>query len=234
MMNTQDSYKNKFFSIFGDSISTLGGYSEPDYAAFYDGIRKFEADVFSPEDTWWGQVIQHLGGALLVNNSFSGGMVCKHRRCMIPSYGCSDERTAGLLRAGQSPDIIMIFMGINDWAGGVTPVPNDESEAGDLSVFSVAYRSMLFKLQKNYPRAELWCFTLPVSTCKNREDFVFPYRYGGRHIEEYCEVIRACAEECGCRVIDLYRSAAPYDTFDEFHPNAEGMKTLADAVIRQL
>lgn len=73
-----------------------------------------------------------------------------------------------------------------------------------------------------------------MSDCKDREDFIFPYRYGGRHMEEYCDVIRACAEVYGCRVIDLYRSAQPYDTIDGFHPNAEGMKTLSDAMIRLL
>ena len=61
-MNIQDAYKNKLFSILGDSISTLDGYTEPDGAAFYTGMEKFRADVFTPDDTWWGQVIQYLGG----------------------------------------------------------------------------------------------------------------------------------------------------------------------------
>lgn len=233
-MNAQDRYKNKLFAIFGDSISTLDGYSRPDDAAFYVGMQKFKAGVFAPEDTWWGRVIEHLGGVLLMNNSISGSVVCKHPDCLISSYGCSDERTSALSREGTFPDVIMIFMGINDWGRGIKPTPDDESAEGDLSIFSVAYRNMLEKLQKNYPQAELWCFTLPVSTCTHRQDFVFPYDCGGHHIEEYCEVIRACAKKCGCRVIDLYGSSVPYDTIDGFHPNAEGMKTLADAVIYQL
>ncbi len=233
-MNTQDSYKDQLFSILGDSISTLDGYSIPDGVAFYEGFRKFEADVFTPADTWWGQVIAHLGGSLLVNHSVSMSTVCKHDFYEIPSYGCSDERTAELCAAGQSPDIIMVYMGTNDWGRGTRLMPENASEEGDLSIFSVAYRAMLEKLRKNYPETELWCFTLPVSTCTKREGFVFPYRYGGRHIEEYCEVIRTCAKERGCRVIDLYQSAKPYDTMDFFHPNAAGMKTLADAVICEL
>ena len=55
-MQNQNIYQNKLFSILGDSISTLGGYSEPEDAAFYVSMKKFEADVFLPEDTWWGQV----------------------------------------------------------------------------------------------------------------------------------------------------------------------------------
>lgn len=218
----------------GDSISTLDGYSVPEYAAFYEGYRKFEADVFFPEDTWWGQVIEHLGGEILVNNSFSGSMVCKTGSCEIESYGCSDERTSGLDKNGVLPDVIMVYMGTNDWGGGIKPEPQSQSENSDISVFSVAYRSMLEKLKKNYPMAELWCFTLSVSICKKREDFVFPYRYKGVHIEEYCRVIRDCAKEYGCRIIDMYECAQPYDTIDCFHPNAEGMKTLSKAVIDQL
>lgn len=227
-------YKNKYFSILGDSISTLDGYSEPDYASFYEGINKFEADVFSPEDTWWGKVIDHLGGKLLVNNSFSGSMVAKHKSCMIPSYACSDERTSALHNRDRLPDVILVFMGTNDWGCPIKPAPEKESEQDGISIFSVAYRVMLEKLQSNYPKAEIWCFTLPVSTRRNDADFVFPYRYGGIHIEEYCNIIRSCADEYGCRLIDLYLSGTPHDTIDGFHPNADGMKTLADSVISAL
>lgn len=233
-MSIQDRYKNQYFSILGDSISTLDGYSQPKYAAYYDIARKYESGVFTPSDTWWGQVIEHFGGTLLVNNSISGSTVCKHCLYENPSYGCSDERTAALSFNGRDPDVIMIFMGINDWGYGIKPTPCDISEEVDLSIFSVAYKTMLEKLRKNYPAAELWCFTLPVSICKNRENFVFPYRRSGRHVEEYCEAVRFCAEKYGCRIIDLYRPTTPYDTIDGFHPNAEGMKTLAEAVIDQL
>ena len=192
-----------------------------------------ESDVLLPEHTWWGQVIERLEGSLLVNNSFSGSTVIKHRSCMIPSYSCSDERTGNLGRNGLSPDVIMIFMGTNDWGCGARVEPDNYGNVGE-AVFSVAYSTMLEKLKKNYPEAEIWCFTLPVSTCKKHEDFAFPYYYGGRHIEEYCRVIRECAEEYGCRLIDLYRANTPHDTIDGFHPNADGMKTIAEAVLSQL
>lgn len=228
------SYKDKKFSILGDSISTLDWYSQPEYAAFYQGARKFEANVFAPEDTWWGKVIDCLEGRLLVNNSFSGSTVCKLRGCAFPSYGCSDERTSDLSKDGCMPDVIMVYMGTNDWGCNVRPIAVDPEDKGDLSIFSVAYQSMLKKLYQNYPQAEIWCFTLSVSAFSKSEEFVFPYRYKGRHIEEYCKVIRECAQFSGCKVIDLYSWNEPYDTIDGFHPNSVGMQTLADAVISQL
>ena len=227
-------YKGKLFSILGDSISTLEGYSEPEYAEYYTGYRKIEADIYAPDETWWGRVTDALGGELLVNNSISGSTVCKRRIYKTQSYGCSDERTAAMCRYGLTPDVIMVFMGENDWGCGIRIAPRDEGEAEELSVFSVAYREMLRKLRANCPEAEIWCFTLPVSTRKNNPDYVFPYCIGGRHIEEYCEAIKVCAEENGCRVIDLYRHAEPFDTVDDFHPNYEGMKTIADAVLKIL
>ena len=233
-MTVKKQYEGKRFSVLGDSISTLDGYSVPSDAAFYSGVEKLKADVYTPTDTWWGIVINRLGAELLVNNSISGSMVIKHRACMIESYGCSDERTSSLGRDGITPDVIMIFMGINDWDCGARVVPADESHESDISVFSTAYGTMLDKLSSRYPDCELWCLTLPVSTWSEREDFEYPYLYGDRHLTEYCDAIRTVASGRGCRVIDVFNSDIPYDTIDGFHPNFDGMRTISDAVIKSL
>jgi len=228
-------YKGKLFSVLGDSISTLGGYTVPEEAAFYEGMTKFDADVFLPEDTWWGMVVQALGGEILVNNSFSGSTVCRKRGCEIPSYGCSDERTSSLSRSGVEPDVVIVYMGTNDWGCAIAPTPADLKAEGR-PIFSSAYADMISKLKRNYPNAEIWCLTLGVSRYGRDESYTFPYTYGGRHIEEYCSVIRKCAAEHGCRLVDLYAetSADPFDTFDRFHPNADGMKRVSEAVLAQL
>lgn len=227
-------YKDKLFSVMGDSISTLEGYSIPRGAEFYEGFKKYEANVLTTDDTWWGQVIKALGGALLVNNSFSGSTVIKHPDMTYPSYSCSDERTSSLHEGENIPDVVMIFMGTNDWGMGVKPRPENEDEGNKLNIFSCAYEAMLMKIKKNYPKAELWCFTLPVSTCKRSKIFEFPYEYGGKHIDEYCRVIRDCAEKFGCRLIELYNYGEPHDTIDYFHPNRQGMKTISDKIINQI
>lgn len=225
------SYQNKYFSVLGDSVSTLERYSVPDYAAYYTHSNCLETGVFVPSDTWWGQVIEHFGGQLLVNDSFSGSTVCRHPQYQIPSYACSEERTSNLDAHGYKPDVIMIFMGINDWGRG-TPIRSKAKK--DFSSFAFAYKTMLKRLKKNYPSAEIWCLTLPVSKCSMWSDFRFPYRYGGIHIDEYCEAIRICAKKARVHVIDLRTHAKPYDTADGFHPTVGGMKTLAQAVIEQV
>lgn len=230
-MYTTKNYEQKYFSVLGDSISTLRGYSIPEDAAFYTHSNCLETGVFIPSDTWWGQVIERLGGKLMVNDSFSGSTVCKHPQYEVPSYACSTERTSDLGKYGCTPDVIMIFMGINDWGRG-TPIASESED--DLSRFSCAYEKMLKRLKEHYPEAELWCLTLPVSTCSESKAFRFPYSYGGIHIEEYSECIRSCVRKNNVRLIELYDPEKPYDTVDGFHPTARGMQTLAEAVLNQL
>ena len=226
-------YNNKHFSILGDSISTFEGISEPKGGVYYTTERKIASGVVTVLDTWWGQVVEQLGGKLLVNDSWSGSTVCWNPQYQVPSYGCSDERTSSLGKNGITPDVIIVFMGINDWGNGFQVVGNGNVKADekDCALFSNAYRIMLEKLRVHYPKAEIWCMTLPISSCSAREGFAFPYYYAGRHIVEYCDAIREVAQQDNCRVIDLYNHSEPYDTLDGFHPNASGMRTIARAVI---
>lgn len=231
-MITNEKYENKYFSILGDSISTLAGYNPPECAVFYDWSHKYQAGIYTPEDTWWGSVIRALGGQLLVNNAYSGSLVCKHPDCEIESYGCSDVRTGGLGIGAQAPDVVMILLGLNDFGCGMPVWPNDETK--DCSVFSVAYESMLQKIKRCYPGAEIWCLTLPRSCWSKNPDFVPPVIRSGGHISDYCKAIRDCAEKSGCRLVDIFCPETPYDTMDGYHPTAEGMQTIAAAVLREI
>lgn len=229
-------YKNKYFSILGDSISTFEGCSEPKGAAYYDMARKMGTGICTQADTWWGRVIDSLEGKLLANNSISGSTVCWNAAYKVPSYGCSDERTAALSKDGNMPNVIIVFLGANDWGAG-TQVFNTQKAVRseeNLALFSNAYRKMLEKLTKNYPEAEIWCLTLPIGRCSLVENFVFPNCYKGRNISEYCKAICLAAEYYRCKVIDLHTYGTPYDTVDGFHPNASGMQTIAKDVLRIL
>ena len=229
----ENPYKHKYFSILGDSISTFEGLSEPKNAVYYNRDKKLESGVHTYLGTWFGQVIEHFEGELLVNHSFSGSKVCKDSFYDYPSHACSKERTSSLGKDGIAPDVIMVYMGTNDWGAGVqvNPNPNVKTDEEDLTIFSIAYQKMLERLKTNYPNAEIWCMTLPIAACWSRENYAFPYCIEGRHIEEYCEAICKSAKRFGCRLIDLYHWEEPYDTMDGAHPNASGMRTIANAVI---
>lgn len=225
-------YQDKYFSILGDSISTLAGYNPPDNAVFYDWAHKRMADILAPEDTWWGRVMDALGGKLLVNESFSGSLVCRQDPDQIESYGCSDRRTGNLHIGTTAPDVVMVLLGLNDfgWGMRVDPVPGENG----LTVFSVAYETMLRKLRENYPEAEIWCLTLPYSHWSRQPDFEPPLIRAGWHRKDYCRAIRECAEKTGCKTVDICHPDAPYDTIDGYHPTAEGMRTIADAVLKEI
>lgn len=227
-------YQGKLFSILGDSISTFEGVTPEGYNVFYTAARKCEANVIPVEETWWGRVIAELGGELLANDSWSGSLVCKHPQCEIESYGASDARTSALGKDGKTPDVVMVYIGTNDWGWNMTINPKPGREE-DLSVFRVAYNAMLRKIRKNYPAAEIWCFTLAVSDSMRDFEFTLPFVSGKRaSMVEYCRAICDCARENGCRIINLYQPAHAYATIDDLHPDRRGMKTIAEMVLRQL
>ena len=204
-------YAGKFFSVLGDSVSTLAGYHPPECGVFYDWQVKRWAGIRGPEDTWWGRVLEALGGHLLVNHSWSGSTVCRLPGCEVESYGCSDGRTGALGAEGRMPDVVMIFMGINDLGYNLAP-----------EAFLEDYSRMLQKIRHNYPRAEIWCLTLP-----NLSGL-------GERAAVYNRAIRAAAEENGCRFVELFREDVPCETIDGYHPTAGGMEAIGRLVLEGL
>lgn len=231
-----NAYFGKQFSILGDSISTLQGFNPKGYKVFYADDNCIKAGVAEVQDTWWDKVIGFFGGELLVNNSWSGSRVTKlkDKEQLFPS-GCSDERTAALHVNDVKPDVILVYLGTNDWAFGAK-TGNETRILGEDSneLFNEAYDSMLKKLKCNYPESEIWCCTLCETHISKRPDFQFPHKYAGTHIEEYNEIIRQVVRCYNCKLIDLYDYKMPYDSIDGSHPTNIGMNTIATMIIRSI
>ena len=232
----ENPYYGKNFSILGDSISTLEGFNPRNYKVFYKGENCRRSDVFEICDTWWGKVIDFFGAELLVNNSWSGSRVT-----MMPNgsaeklfpAGISNERTSGLHIGNVMPDVIIVNLGVNDWANGV-PVDfvKDEGTIEEYySSFFSAYQEMLAKLKRNYPQSEIWCCKLCETFISTNPSFKFPRCYRGVEIKKYNDAIWHAAHEQGCKVLNL---SVPYDTLDGTHPNAAGMDAIAVMVVCQM
>ena len=232
MYNTD--YQGKNFSFLGDSISTLEGYNPEGYNIFYNKAKCLLAGITGPDDTWWGRVIKHFGARLLVNNSYSGSRVAKmpHTEKLFYS-GCSDERTSALHKDSEKPDVIVVYLGTNDWYNGASPECNIDIQILKDQSFRYAFNNMLTKLKRNYPEAEIWCCTLSISDVGESAEG-FPYERMGVHMKVYCDIIKELANENGCRVIDIYSHLVPYDTVDGFHPSGKGMEALARIVIEEV
>lgn len=229
-------YFGKQFSILGDSISTLEGYNPPGYKLFYTGETCEKSNVNDMKDTWWGKVIEFFGGELLVNNSWSGSRVTKLPTLdnLFPS-GCSDERTSSLHINNVKPDVIIVYLGTNDWAFGAK-TGNDTVLLDDdeMELFHFAYSRMISKIRENYPNSEIWCCTISETFMSRNDNFKFPHKYAGTHIEVYNDIIRDVVRGYQCNLIDLYQNKMPYDSFDGSHPTQAGMKTLATEIIRAM
>lgn len=229
-------YHNKYFSILGDSISTLQDYNPWGYSVFYQGETAKRAGIFCMEDTWWGKTITSLEGRLLVNNSWSGSRVTRlpGSEYLFPS-ACSPERTNGLHMAERKPDVIIVYLGTNDWGYGVEVLEQNYSpNSNGYDYFDTAYAEMLFQIRNNYPLAEIWCCTLCPTFMSGKPSFEFPLVYNGTHIEVYNEIIRKHAMCNDCYIMDFYECFTPYDSLDGTHPNRQGMETLASMAIRYM
>ncbi|MBO4422928.1 MAG: SGNH/GDSL hydrolase family protein [Clostridia bacterium] len=225
-------YKGKYFSVVGDSISTLLGYIPDGYALYYDENNMKLAGIESWEDTWWGQIISRLGGKLLKNDSWSGSTVSYHAEFTPGSFAHLDSRMSRLGDGDIKPDVVMIYMGVNDWASG-TPVETAEGMEERAS-FTGSYGIMLDLIKEHYPDARVWCISPAVSTLRGDPNWEFPYKLGGIHLREYAEAIKAVAEDKGCIFIDANKNGTPLDALDGIHPDKTGMKTLADEILRRI
>ncbi len=225
-------YNGKLFSFLGDSITTLDGYNPYGYPVYYAGENQYRTNVFTINDTWWGQVLIALGGTLLVNNSWSGSTVCKPPYSEAGSYGCSEERTSSLGAEGISPDHIIIHMGTND--RGYRLRVTDSGTPDDLTVIENAYSLMLKRIRENYPDAVIWCCTLAKTKITSDPRFVFPEYNGNTPMSDYSYIIKKAAAAHGARIVDLESLCELCDTVDSLHPTSDGMRTISSAVIAEL
>ena len=226
---SQNKYYGKQFSVLGDSISTLVGYTPDNYNILYGASNCKRLGIKGMNDVWWGKLINFFGGDLLVNDAFSGCLVSSAYASseLFPSC-CSDERTSALHLGTIDPDVIVVFLGLNDYFNFVPVYRTDESNSKkETEIFSLAYEMMLKKLKANYPKAEIICLSLFTATMSQDASFSFPFPYELDRIESYNTAIKELCLKYGCIYSDIYTNKSAIDTMDGVHPTKEGMNTLA-------
>lgn len=127
-----------FVSILGDSISTYEGFQLPGYAVFYQDYYRQVNELMSVYDIWWAKVNQYLRAYICVNNAYSGSKVTG---TAFPC-ACSEQRTAVLHTVSDRPDMILIYMGFNDFGAG-EPVWGKWYAPEQGTTFYGCYRRML-------------------------------------------------------------------------------------------
>lgn len=218
-------------TVLGDSISTYAGFHPDGYRVFYEGERLEQNGLESVYDTWWAKVNQHLHAYLCVNNSYSGSTVSG---TAFPAAN-SLERTSALHKGGYIPDIILVYLGLNDFGRGIPIKPKKTFlRKADPDYFGDAYLLMLERIRKNYPDSTIICGTLMKTYIRNSPTWAFPENFAGLLYEDYNAAIRRACKKKNCVLADLEETGIVYETLDGSHPTQKGHMEIAEAWINCL
>ena len=237
--------RGKVMSILGDSISTFQGWIPSGYATYYP-----HSPLTSVESMWWYKVASELGLSIGSNCSWSGSVICgSSASTSSAEIGSSTKRISDLALNG-TPDIIVIYIGINDFQTAKhTPVGIYTSrdlwlDDGTYNTFSEAYGIMLSKVLKAYPMAKVFCCTLFPSASTNPErdpDGKYPTKNGdGVYLAEFNDVIKDLCIGYGAHLIDLstcgitWANIASVTVDSVTHPNAIGQSLMADMIKNEI
>lgn len=247
-------FSGKKISILGDSISTYLDFSSGIAAdttnstirnnlvwgGYQPGNLTFGGE--SVDSTWWQTVINSLGASCLVNNSNSGESVFEavKGRCMQLHDDTGEN-------AGEEPDIIFVYLGTNDvyaatMGNAATLTQEKIARMGDNLNYqpkslAEAYAIMLYRIQKTYPNAEIYCLTnlersdvkaeLTHSVCKVIRDVVA--LFDGIYLADI-------ALESGIELDNPdYLTYMPKDGGNKsIHPGVEGMKEIARVLLASI
>ena len=208
--------RGKKLSILGDSVSTYKDVSNDKNAnCTIENNAYFYRPIFELSDTYWARLMENTGMTLCVNNSWSGG-----------NLSGRGDATSGVNRArslahsnGDKPDIIIVFMGINDVGRGIDP-----------EVFREDYIETLRIIKDDYPEASVFCVNLP-----DRDIFL------KKQTEIYNNNIEEAVSLSGdnFHVVDLFGSVLNNDyyynnTLDGLHPDRDGMRIISEIIEKEM
>ena len=249
----------KKLSLIGDSITTYQGWLPSGNVTRYP-----RGAITNVEQTWWKKLLNKTGMVIGQNCAWDGSTCSGLSTSTTNAYAaCSDKRISQLGLNG-TPDIIICYIGINDWGatynknqtqyggsfvnGAFVPVGNYTGEAalpsGELKTFSEAYGCMIGKIQTSYPNAKIYCCTLPQTNGKATYNYdadgAFPsINRDGVSIADYNDCIRMLANNFGVEVIEFAKCGITWGNIttymeDGLHPTPDGMTLLADKAAAKL
>lgn len=253
-------FSGKNIAVLGDSISTFYGVSNGSAAdttnstirssvLYYDEAHAKALGV-TRESTWWQITADTLGSDILVNNSWSGSFILDTSSNTRPTPGAYLDRCENLHddtgdNAGTKPDIILVYLGTNDYyrykancgtSSSIDYGTLSEKLGDDYEPKSVAeaYAIMLYKMKAAYPDAEIYCLNVLESTSSDTTLTTFNNMIKDVAAELECKYVDICANS-NIKKNEYYENYVPSDDGDgsanTLHPNSSGMRSIASCVI---
>lgn len=239
---TEDCVKltGKKFSILGDSISTYSGVSNDavnSNSTIGNNAKYYPVgDIDTVEKTWWKQATSYTGMEVLVNNSWSGSFVLSGSGVAYVDRCVQLHDNTGE-NAGTNPDVIAVYIGINDFIyerpcgefNALTDIYDSTSGYITPETFAQAYAIMIHKITEKYNNADIFVFTLPANGRWTNEAL----------LNAYNTEIKKIADYFNCYLVDI-AAIEGYDymkyTWDSehLHPNKAGMDLITDYFVRIL
>lgn len=228
----------KNISILGDSISTFSGISNDatntNSTIAGNAVWYPRGGIDKSSEMWWAQTAEATGMNVLVNNSWSGSRVLNGSGAAYQTR-CEQLHDNTGDNAGTNPDVIAVYIGINDFNAGLalgsfeklSDVYSEKDGYITPETVAQAYAIMVYKTIKKYETADVFLFTLPENG-SNRDTAT---------LVKYNEMIKKIAAYFDCYVVDI-ANIAGYDyaayTIDGLHPNEGGMDLITDLFVRTL
>ena len=247
----------------GTANSTLAGgrvwfpMTEREYDSEGNYIGKGTGEITEAEHIWVYQAAEKLGAKILVNNSWSGSAV---HFWQYGAPGMYKDRVVQLhdntgTNNGQEPDIIVVYMGTNDFKytetvnGTYALLENDTYYQSVLGSFAdVKFGALItdnrdgtftYAEPANAMEAYAISFHKMQQRYPNSEIYVMtllPFRAGIHQPTEFNEDLRQMANHFGLHVVDIEDTGIEADETnfkylmeDWLHPNLKGMEVLANA-----
>ncbi len=257
----------KYLSIMGDSISTYQGVSNNitynstigNNAVWNTVARNFG----SYNQIYWGHVLNDAGMKLCVPNAWSGSRVFGNTSSSVAGQDNMYLRSSQLAnKQGQKPDVILIYMGINDViqqtpkgkllsvlgaAGSATTEERVDTWFKELQAkaegkepiyvqaymgWEEAYALALYNMKQLYPDAKIYCFTLFTNARPTCTNAI---------LNPYNTCIKVLADYFDVGIINQQEGLIPEEDLYTYgaddtalHPNLMGHKAIGRHVVNTL
>ena len=251
--------KGKKLSLLGDSISALAGTIPEGNAPYYSGSNH---GIRNANQMWWAVLCAETEMTPCVINGWSGSGINwqtdANHADIVPM---SDNSRCNALHNGdETPDVILIAGGVNDysyaqypqnepleWDGKSAPTYTEPTAGKQVySSFTDAYAATIKKLQTNYPNAIIVALSTWFTMRGTDNGYTLTHTVGSNTYtqQDYNDKIRFVAEQMHIPYIDVsnigfnrnnfYPTYASDSSTIPTHPNATGHAVMGKAIAAKL